>query len=136
MHIHELMDSRISTVSANDYAAEALRVMASRNLSWSFVLDRNQVVGMIQAKDLSRLSDELLKECDVREYVNTSLITIHIETDLNEAERLLRRSGHPFLGIIKNDLPIGILTQEAIIRSGITQLELALAQPNRQRLAC
>lgn len=136
MHIHELMDSRISTVSANDYAAEALRVMASRNLSWSFVLDRNQVVGMVHAKDLSRLSDGVLKECDVREYVNTSLITIHIETDINEAERLLRRSGHAFLGIVKNDLPIGILTQEAIIRAGMTQLELALALPNRQLLAC
>ena len=124
MHIHELMDSRISTVSANDYAAEALRVMASRNLSWSFVLDRNQIAGIIRAKDLARLSDALLKERDVREYVITSLVTVNIEADLNEAERLLRRSGQHFLGIIKGNLPVGILTQGALTQFG------------KQRLAC
>jgi predicted transcriptional regulator len=134
MHIHELMDSRISTVSANDYAAEALRVMASRNMKWSFVIDRNQVVGIVQAKDLSRLSEALLKERDVREYINTSLVTVNIETDLSEAERLLRRSGHRFLGILKNNLPVGVLTQDAMFREGLTSM--ALAQPSRQRLAC
>jgi CBS domain-containing protein len=114
MNLHEIMDSRIGTVSANDYAAEALRLMTTHNLSWSFVIDRNQVAGIVQAQDLARLSDALLKECDVREYVITNLLTVSIETELQEAIRLLRRSGHHFLGVIKNNLPVGILTQESL----------------------
>lgn len=117
MHLQEIMDSRIGTVSANDYAAEALRLMTARNLSWSFVLDRNQVAGIILAKDLARLSDALLKERDVREYVTTNLLTVNIETELQEAIRLLNWSGHRFLGILKNNLPVGILTLESILNT-------------------
>ena len=116
MQLHELMDPRIGTVSANDYAVEALSLMNSRNLNWCFVLDRNEVNGIIWAEDLLRIPDTLLKERDVREFVTARLLTISIDADLSEAERLLHRSGQPVLAILKNNLPVGILSQDAISR--------------------
>jgi predicted transcriptional regulator len=114
MRLHELMDSRFVTVSANDYAAEALQLMQTRKLSWCFVLDRNEIAGLVWAKDLARSSDMMLKERDVREYIAPGLPTVNIETDSQDALRLLQRSGQRILGIIKNNLPVGILTQESL----------------------
>src|SRR5690348_8375407 len=103
MRLHELMDSRFVAVSANDYATEALQLMQTRNLSWCFVLDRHGIAGLVWAKDLARSSDVVLKERDVREYMAPGLPTVNIETDSQDALRLLQRSGQRILGIIKNN---------------------------------
>ena len=134
MHLYEIMDSRIGTVSANDYALEALRIMTMRRLSWCFVLDRNQVAGIIRYKDLARLSDAVLKEQDVREYVMPSLVTVSIDTELKEAKRILQRCGQHFVGVVKNDLPVGILTLEAMPPDNHTT-QTVLAHAGSQRLA-
>lgn len=134
MHLHELMDPRIGTVSANDYAAEALQLMNSRNLSWCFVLDRNEVTGLVWADDLAHLPDTLLKERDVREFVTTSLLTVSIDTDLQEVERLLHRSGQHLLGIIQNNLPVGIISEDHIRRENKAQR--ALSHAGKHRRAC
>jgi len=135
MRLHELMDPRIGTVSANDYAAEALLLMNARNLGWCFVLDRNEVTGIIQAKDLDRIPETVLKERDVREFVRGNLPTVNIDAEVQEAERLLRRSGQRWLGILRNNLPVGILSQDAFsLEDGYRQS--TLARPANQRLAC
>jgi len=141
MQLHELMDPRIGTVSANDYAAEALYLMNSRNLNWCFVIDRDEVNGIIWAEDLHHVSDTLLKERDAGEFVTNRLLTIDIETDLSEVERLLQRSGQPAVAILKNNLPVGILNQETISRSRGSQprgkQSAFSSHPSRQHpLAC
>jgi predicted transcriptional regulator len=122
MQLNEMMDSRIGTVSANDYALEALRHMKAQKLDWSFVLDRNQVSGVVFARDLARLSETTLKEKDVREYLTTNLVIVDIETEPQEAARLLRHSGRGFVGVVKGNQPVGMLTSES------------LAHPSRHRV--
>lgn len=118
MHLYEIMDSRIGTVSANDYALEALRHMTTRQLDWSFVLDRNQVSGVVFARDLVKMSEATLKERDVREYLTTNLVMVDIETEPQEAARLLRFSEQGFVGVVKDNQPVGILTTESLGRPG------------------
>jgi predicted transcriptional regulator len=117
MQLHEIMDSRIGTVSANDYALEALRHMKAQKLDWSFVLDRNQVSGVVFAQDLARFSETALKDRDVREYLTPNLVMVDIETEPQEAARMLRFSGQGFVGVIKGEQPVGILTTESLARS-------------------
>ena len=116
MTLQDIMDPRIGCVSANDYAAEALRLMIARNLNWIFVLDRNEIAGVIQAKELARWPDERLKERDVREFMTPHFLTIPIETEANEAARLLKHSGLRFAGITRNNLPVGFLTPDTLPR--------------------
>jgi predicted transcriptional regulator len=133
MRLHELMDSRVGTVSANDYAAEALHLMNLRSLSWCFVLDRNEVTGLVWARDLAQLPDALLMERDVREFVTTQLLTVNIDTEVQEVERLLHRTGQRLLGVVKNNLPVGILNRDALRYED--PRPSALAQPSNRRLA-
>jgi len=116
MQLYDVMDSNIGTVSANDYAVEALRHMKARKLDWSFVLDCNQVSGVIFAQDLARLSEATLIERDVREYLITNLVMVDIDTEPQEAVRLLRFSERDFIGVVKDHQPVGILTTESLSR--------------------
>jgi predicted transcriptional regulator len=116
MRLYDLMDSHIGTVSANDYALEALRHMTAQKLDWSFVLDCNQVSGIVLARDLAAIAEATLKERDVREYL-TNLIMVDIDTEPQEAARLLRFSERGFVGIVKNNQPVGILTTESLGQS-------------------
>ncbi len=116
MTLQESMDPRIGSVSANDYAAEALRLMMTRHLGWLFVLDRNEIAGVVTARELARWPDELLKERDVREFLTQPLLTIPIETDEMEAANRLQRSGLRFAGITRSNLPVGFITPDALIQ--------------------
>jgi len=116
MHLYDIMDPRIGTVSANDYAVEALRHMASKKLDWTFVLDRNEVSGVVFARDLERLSEATLKEHDVREYITTNLVMVDVATEPQEAARLLRFCGRNFVGVVKGNQPVGMLTRESLAR--------------------
>lgn len=108
------MDRSITTISANDYAAEALRVMTARGQSKILVLERDEVVGVVSASDLQRMSDASLKDRDVREFMATRMLAIHVETQLQEAERLLRLSGLDFLTVVKDAYPVGIVNKETL----------------------
>lgn len=60
---------RLTTVSAYDYAADALIFMYRKGLKQVHVLDGDEVVGMIYARDLERHSQSVLRDRDVREYM-------------------------------------------------------------------
>jgi predicted transcriptional regulator len=119
MHLYDIMDPRVSTVSANDYALEALRHMTSKNLEWTFVLDRNEISGVVFARDLEALPETTLKEKDVREYLTTNLVMVDVETEPQEAARLLRFCGRNFIGVVRGNQPVGILTRESLARPAL-----------------
>lgn len=118
MRVYDIMDSRIATVSANDYAAEALRLMTLGRRAWIFVLDCKELIGIAYASDMERLSESLLREQDVREHLKTNLLAIDPEADTKEAERLLRTGRRDFLTVVKDGCPIGIITRDSLTRSG------------------
>lgn len=117
MRVYDIMDSRIATVSANDYAAEALRLMTLGSRPWIFVLDCKELIGIAYASDMERLSESLLREQDVREHLRTNLLAIGPEADTKEAERLLRTDRRDFLTVVKDGCPIGIITRDSLSRS-------------------
>jgi len=120
MRVYDIMDSRIATVSANDYAAEALRLMTLWRRPWIFVLDCNELIGIAYAKDMERLSQSLLREQDVREHLKTNLLAIGPDADAQEAERMLRLGRREFLTVVKDGCPIGIITPDSLTRPGQT----------------
>lgn len=112
MSLTELMNINIGSVSANDYAGEALSLMREKNLAWAFVLDRSQVVGIVYARDLERLSEMGQLEQDVRELMKTNLMIVSPEVERREVERLLKLSEHGFVAVIHDDRPLGVITWE------------------------
>lgn len=118
MRIFDIMDSRIGTISANDYAIEALRMMSAQQCPWIFVLEANELAGVIYARDLERYSETVLRDRDVREYLVSNVATVDADLDIQEAERLLRISGKGFLAVTKEGRPIGIITPKSLVLPG------------------
>lgn len=118
MHISEIMDTGFSTISANDYAIEAQRIMTTRQCPWLFVLDRNELAGIICARDLERYSEATLRDRDVREFMVTSVLPITSDADIQEAERMLRGSSRGFLAVVKEGRPVGVITPKSLVRPG------------------
>lgn len=114
MQVADLMDTHVLTISVNDYAIEAKRLMSQHDRAWIIALEQSQIAGVVLAKDLERLSEAILKERDVREYVSADLLMVSRDAQPQEAERLLRRSGRDFLTVMDENWPIGILTQDAL----------------------
>jgi CBS-domain-containing membrane protein len=117
MQVADLMDTHVLTISVNDYAIEAKRLMSQHERAWIIALEQSQIAGVVLAQDLERLSEALLKERDVREYVSTDLLMVSRDAQPQEAERLLRRSGRDFLTVMDENWPIGILTQDALTQA-------------------
>ena len=118
MRLPELMDSNIFSISENDYATEALRLMRNQGLKWLFVLNREQLAGVVFRSDLERCSDATLKEREVREFLNARIMVVDPGTLPQEAERMLRLSGQDFLAVVKGNCPIGIITSDTLMNMG------------------
>lgn len=119
MQLTEMMEAEILTISANDYAIEALRLMNQRNAPWAIVLDRDWIAGIVYAQELNRFPASLLKERDVQEYLRTNLLMIPEEAQPQEAERLLRNSGMDFLIVIRDNRPMGMITRDSLSRLAV-----------------
>lgn len=111
------MDTNVLTISVNDYAIEAKRLMLQHDRAWIIALEQTQIAGVVLAKDLERLSEAILKERDVGEYISTDLLMVSRDAQPQEAERLLRRSGRDFLTVMDENWPIGILTQDDLTQA-------------------
>ncbi|HEY9685828.1 MAG TPA: CBS domain-containing protein [Coleofasciculaceae cyanobacterium] len=112
------MDSKFVTVSANDYAVSALELMRNRGLSQLFVLDRDEIAGMIFEKDLKGLSEKLLRNSDVRETMVTNLQVIEPNLPREEAESLLHRDGLACLVVREGRRIQGVITRDRLGHPG------------------
>jgi CBS domain-containing protein len=112
MRLLDLIQPEGLTISVNDYAIEAQRLMAEQQTSWIIVLEGLQMVGVVFERDLRGLPPALLNERDVREYVSAYPLTVDSGVSIQEASRLLNRSGLDFLTVLRDNQPIGIVTRE------------------------
>lgn len=119
MQLTEIMEAEILTISANDYAIEALRLMSQRNAPWAIVLDRDWIAGIVYAHELNRFPETMLKERDVQEYLRTDLLVIPEHAQPQEAERLLRNSAMDFLIVIRDNRPMGMITRDSLSRLAV-----------------
>jgi predicted transcriptional regulator len=111
MKLLDVMDPNIVTVSANDYAADALSLMRQRGLSEVFVLQRDEVCGIVFAVDLAYLPDEVLKDRDVREFMVPSVAMAECELSTEEAEQLLDRTHMGTVAVMCGKQPVGVVTE-------------------------
>lgn len=114
MRIDEFMDTQVLTISVNDYAFEAKRLMAQQACDWMIALDRADVAGVVFAQELERASEAALKERDVREYVSAAWLRVNRDIQPQAAERLLRRSGYDLMVVVDENGLVGIVTLDTL----------------------
>lgn len=128
MQVDEIMDTHVLTISVNDYAIEARRLMAQFECEWIIALDHAEVAGVVLAGDLRNIPESILKERDVREFVSGELPRVSRTAKPREAQRLLRQTELDFLTVMDDDWPIGIVTGKALAGKGKSSGERAHKQ--------
>ncbi len=109
------------TISVNDYAMEAQRLMAQQQSGWIVVLEGLQMIGVVFAQELGALPPATLNDLDVREYLRPFPLTVSSDVSIEEAKRQLIRSGLDFMAVMENNQPIGILTLASLEQKRLQQ---------------
>ncbi|WP_373532129.1 CBS domain-containing protein [Vampirovibrio sp.] len=121
MRLLELTEPVMLTISVNDYAMEAQRLMAQQQSGWIVVLEGLQMIGVVFAQELGALPPATLNDLDVREYLRPFPLTVSSDVSIEEAKRQLIRSGLDFMAVMENNQPIGILTLASLEQKRLQQ---------------
>ncbi len=102
------------SISANDYAVEALDLLQKKKQDWAFVLDRNEVIGMVSRRALEKETQDTLHHEDVRNFVDTNVMLVDAATPPQELKRLSHKHPGMQLGMIEKSRPVGLVRAELL----------------------
>jgi len=115
--VEEYMTREVSTVApAETVGTVARRIAASDDHSGLPVTDGDHVEGFVSASDLLLADDET----PISEVMSTDLLVAHPEMDLDDAARVILRSGIQRLPVLDDDGDlVGIIANTDVVRSQI-----------------
>ena len=115
--VEEYMTREVSTVAPTSTVRElATRIADSDDHSGLPVTDDGHVEGFVSASDLLLADDD----APIEEIMSTDLLVAHPEMDLDDAARVILRSGIQRLPVVGNDGDlVGIISNTDVIRSQI-----------------
>jgi len=115
--VKDYMTRDVSTVEPTDTVAEvATRIVESDGHNGFPVCDGRKVEGFVTARDLLRAEDDAL----IFTVMSDELVVAHPEMDINDAARVILRSGIRKLPVVDdaNNL-VGIISNTDVVRSQI-----------------
>ncbi|QSG09700.1 CBS domain-containing ParB/RepB/Spo0J family partition protein [Halapricum desulfuricans] len=115
--VEEYMTREVSTVTPTSTVGEvARRIADSDDHSGLPVTDDSHVEGFVSASDLLLADDDT----EISEVMSTDLLVAHPEMDLDDAARVILRSGIQRLPVVDDDGDlVGIISNTDVIRSQI-----------------
>ena len=120
--IQELMTSSPTTVSPDDPAIEAGRIMRDEDVGIVPIVEGERLVGTVTDRDITvRIVAEgkNAQSTPVREIASTQLVTIDPGQELDEALRLMAQHQVRRLPVVEEDgRLVGIVAQADIARAG------------------
>lgn len=135
MLVRELMTRQPVTVASDASVPDALRLMREKQVRRLPVLDRHgALVGIVSDKDLLHASPspatslavweitELLSKLKVEKVMSRRVITVHEETPLEEAARIMADNKIGGLPVMRDDKLVGIITETDLFKSLLTLL--------------
>ncbi|NOZ76703.1 MAG: CBS domain-containing protein [Euryarchaeota archaeon] len=127
IRVKEAMTTRVTTVPSDTPVNEAARLMAEKGIGSIIVVDNGKPVGIITERDLAFgvvAKNRLPNEVDVREIMNSPIISVEPETTINEASRVMARNNIRRLPVIKGSKLVGILTTTDVIAIAPETIEI------------
>jgi acetoin utilization protein AcuB len=137
------------TIRSTAKVADAIRLMREGKIRHLPVVDgSHRLVGIVTDRDLRqvildpRLQERLgpglgdaLEDLAIEDVMTWAVITVHPETEIRDAARLLHQRKIGALPVVKNDRLVGILTETDVLRVFAEVLhEGVLARPYRWAL--
>lgn len=128
MIVKDFMTSIIITAETDVLVSEAAKLMAIERIG-SFIVTRSEVlVGMVTIQDIlaARLmSDETYTTLTLEEIMQSPVISITPEADLDQLVSLMNQTGKRHIPVMRGDEVIGIVSSSDVIRVLATMKSLA-----------
>ncbi len=111
MHLSEIMNTDIETVSPETLAEGAWNRMKRQHQHHLIVVADHEVVGILSARDLGKPQDNSFREpLRVADVMLTDIITAQPDTTIREAANLMRGFTIGCLPVLKNGKLVGVVT--------------------------
>jgi len=124
----ERMSHPVITVSPNTPVTQALRLMKSEHIRRMPVVDKGKLTGMVSEKDMLNASPsqattlsvweipELLDKIKVRDVMSREVLTVSVDTPLEEAARIMADHKVGGLPVLQDGKMVGIITDSSLLR--------------------
>lgn len=117
MLVHDVMQSRVVTVTPKTDAREALRLLRTRGIRHLVVVDGAAVVGIVSDRDVKQIAvqPERFNEWIVDDVMSGAVITVDPSTPVEEAARLMLREKISALPVTEEGKLVGIVTETDVM---------------------
>ena len=132
MKVSQLMTRNLISVSPVDSVEEAVRLLRQKGVRHLLVLKQGRLVGIISDRDIKRALEPsqvrkkklmnigglffLLEPILIREIMTRDVVTIGPEAYVQEAASIMVVERFGALPVVKDDKPVGIVTETDLLR--------------------
>ncbi|PKN94315.1 MAG: histidine kinase [Chloroflexi bacterium HGW-Chloroflexi-6] len=128
--VHDLMKSKgkqaTFSIAANETVYRAIEMMAEKNIGALFVTDEDRIVGICTERDYARkiiLKGHDSKTTLVKEIMTEEMITVHLDTSLEQCMALMTNYHIRHLPVVENGHLTGMVSIGDVVRSVIADKE-------------
>jgi len=118
MLVHDIMQSRVITVTPKTGVTEALGLLRTRGVRHLVIVDGDTLVGIVSDRDVKQAGalDERLGRWTVAEIMKRPVITIEPTAPVEDAAQLMLAEKISALPITEGGRLVGIVTETDIVR--------------------
>ena len=127
--VREVMTPSVISVEASSSVRDAAQVMIERGVGSVIVMEAGRPVGILTERDVLRRV--VVKGLDpvktkVGEVMSSPLVTVRADAYMIDASRLMAQRDIRRLLVVEGDKPVGVVTEEDLLRGLTKYLTLGL----------
>ncbi len=132
--VHQILKikgQQVWKVSKEATVLDALQMMTERQISSVIVMDGERIAGIFTERDFAKkvgVRDVLPSSVKVAEVMSPDLITVDLETSVNQCMSIITNSRIRHLPVMENGELIGIISIGDIVKDVIEELQFMVTQ--------
>lgn len=132
--VNQLLNSKndeIFSIKPDTLVIDAIRVLTERKVGALLVLEDDKLMGVFSERDYTRkviLHDRSSSETRVSEIMTSDVKTVDPSQTIDECMVIMSKNHIRHLPIVKDNIPIGILSIMDVVRNIISEKEFIIEQ--------
>ncbi len=132
--VNQLLNTKndeIFSVEPNTLVIDAIRVLTERKVGALLVMEGGKLAGIFSERDYTRkviLNDRSSSETIVSEIMTSDVKTVDPSQTIDECMVIMSDNHIRHLPIIKNDVPVGVLSIMDVVKNIISEKEFIIEQ--------
>jgi CBS domain-containing protein len=132
--VNQLLNTKndeIFSVEPNTLVIDAIRVLTERKVGALLVMEGDKLAGIFSERDYTRkviLNNRNSSETVVREIMTSDVKTVDPSQTIDECMVIMSDNHIRHLPIVKNDVPVGVLSIMDVVKNIISEKEFIIEQ--------